>query len=415
MSENELCRFWGFIVAVALMTLAGVGTASASAKETVLYSFACGTDGCGPAGTLARDAAGNLYGATATGGNLACSVAESYGCGTVFELTPNSGGGWTETVLYSFTAGTDGALPYSGVVLDASGNLYGTTSLGGGGTLCGYGALGCGTVFKLTYSNGGWTETVLYSFSGGTDGSNPISGLVLDKVGNLYGTTVTGGGRAYGTVFELSPISGGWTESVLYSFTNGSDGYAPESSVVFDHLGNLYGTAEVGLYGGGTVFRLAPSASGWTESTIWSFSGGYDGSGPTGVIVHEGALYGTTSAGGDYNLGTAFQLTPAIGNWTMNVIHAFTGGNDGGEPLAGLVAGQRDLYGTTLYGGYYLFGTVFRLTPPKGNGEWTETVLYNFTGGSDGGNPDSPLTIGPGGLFGLTDLPHGLVYEITAQ
>ncbi len=402
---------------VALFAFAFTNQAFAEAKETVLYNFQCGTDGCGPSGALVRDQSGNLYGTTGSGGNLACG--NGSGCGTVFELTSDNTGNWTETVLYSFAGGTDGAYPKGGVILDAKGNLYGTTTWGVDGKSCQNSNSGCGTVFKLSNSGGGWTESVLYAFSGGADGAFPEAGLVFDKTGNLYGTTLYGGVNSCtyvgcGTVFELASTSSGWIETVIYAFPNVFGGYSPTSGVTFDYLGNLYGAASGGAYSNGVIFRLVPSPGGWTENTIWSFSGGYEGVSPTGVITHDGALYGV-AAGGQYNVGNVFQLRPAVGNWMLTVIHSFTGGNDGGLPYVGVVADSDHLYGTTQFGGYFQFGTVFRLTP-ESNDQWKEDVLYNFKGQSDGANPYSPLLLSPGSLFGFDNIaPGGQVYEITAK
>jgi uncharacterized repeat protein (TIGR03803 family) len=418
---SNRCALLGLLASAALMSAIFASYASAvSVQETVLYNFSnCGTGGCGPFGALVEDSAGNLYGTTSSGGNLAC---QGNGCGTVFELTPNGSGGWTETILYAFSGGSDGMDPYNGVIFDAAGNLYGTTSLGGGGGPdCQYGSGGCGTVFKLTQSGGIWSETVLYRFTGGADGSLPNSALVADKSGNLYGVTGQGGlqngcyGQGCGTVFEISPSSSGWAESVIYTFQSMEGAYAPYSTLVFDDLGDLYGTANGGVYDAGVVFRLARSPGVWTESNIWSFGGGYDGAQASGVIFHDGDLYGTTQ-GGLYDVGNVFQLTPAVGNWKMRVIYSFTGGNDGGFPLTALTASPKYLFGTTEFGGTFQDGTVFALVPGE-NGQWAETVLYNFTGGSDGANPYSPLLISSGNLDGFaysdTNPYIGEVFQIS--
>jgi uncharacterized repeat protein (TIGR03803 family) len=226
-------------------------------SEKVLHSFN-DTDGAYSSAGLIFDKNGNLYGTTLEGGDYGCSAS---GCGTVFELTPTAGGGWTETVLLNFN-GSDGSGPQAGLIFDAAGNLYGTTV--GGGTNCP--PFGCGTVFELTpTAGGGWTEKVLHSFGNGTDGANPFAGLIFDAAGNLYGTTYGGGtyrcgASGCGTAFELTPAAGGsWTETVLYSFSRGNDGFEPEAGLIFDSAGNLYGTTAVGgTYDGGTVFELTP-------------------------------------------------------------------------------------------------------------------------------------------------------------
>lgn len=384
---------------------------SAQANQTVLYDFTCGTDGCHPIGNLARDSQGNLYGTTIDGGDSGCN--EGTGCGVVFELSPMSGGGWNQTVIHTFIGGTDGSLPYSGVIIDASGDLYGVTFQGGTGSNCNNSSSGCGTVFKLTHSGSTWNESLIYTFAGGNDGANPMGGLVFDTAGNLYGTTEFGGTYSDGNVFELSPTSSGWNESVLHSFSFG-DGYSPNTKLAFDSLGSLYGTTPLGgSYGDGTVFRLVPSPSGWVETTIWNFTPITGGAFPNGVIVHGNALYGTTASGGAFNVGNVFQLKPAIGIWTYTQLWDFSGGRDGGEPAAGLTADPDHLYGTTFFGGRYGFGTVFRLR--QNSGVWIEDVLYSFTNNADGENPDSPLLLGPEGLFGFAnDSLGGLAYEITA-
>jgi uncharacterized repeat protein (TIGR03803 family) len=257
------------IFAVTLWVTSSWAATNWNAK--VLHNFGSGSDGQYPQSGLIGDAAGNLYGTTTYGGTYSCGEPN---CGTVFELTPIAGGGWTETVLHSFGSATDGYNPYSGVILDAAGNLYGTTA--GGGTHS------QGTVFKLSPSEGGgWTETVLHNFGNGTDegAAVPLAGLVLDAAGNLYGTTFVGG--AYycadlnggcGTVFELTPIAGGvWKETVLHSFGGGMNGYAPYAGVILDAAGNLYGTTEFGGiddcdvapdHGCGIAFKLTPTAGG---------------------------------------------------------------------------------------------------------------------------------------------------------
>ena len=242
----------------------------------------------------------------------------------MFKLTPTVGGAWTETVLYNFGNGTDGYAPSGGLIRDAAGNLYGTTEFGGTNH-CFIGQdRGCGTVFELTPTAGGeWTETVLHNFGSGTDGFTPVAGLIFDAAGNLYGTTGDGGNYGYGTVFELTPTNGGsWTETVLYSFNlQGSGGYGPGvGPLVFDAAGSLYGTAFYGgAYPGGTAFKLTPTVGGdWTETVLYSFGNGTDGSGPfaAGLIFDAaGNLYGTTWYGGthqcgQYGCGTVFELTP---------------------------------------------------------------------------------------------------------
>ncbi len=246
---------------------------SGSWAESVLYSFQGGIDGAGPGAGLTPDAAGNMYGTTTAGGGASGTDCQVDGCGTVYELSPNSDGSWSEKVLYSFQGGSDGAFPIGSLVSDRKGNLFGVT-LSGGSTPCYFGT-GCGTVFELQRGPSGWTKSTIYQFVGGTDGMSPQCSLTLDATGNLYGTTEYGGGFVlifgYGTVFELSPASGGsWTESVLYRFTGEADGGIPEGGVVLDSAGNLYGTSTAGGTsgvqgnGGGTVFKLTNGS--WTEN-----------------------------------------------------------------------------------------------------------------------------------------------------
>jgi len=357
-------------LAVFAVTLLVTSTwAATNWHEKVLFNFN-GTDGYQPMYGLIFDAAGNLYGTAFGGGDPSCG--DPNGCGTVFQLTPAPGGGWTETVLHSFKGyPTDGSYPYAGVIFDAAGNLYGTT--GGGGTY------GVGTVFELSpAAGGGWTETVLHSFNG-SDGHGPEAGLIFDAAGKLYGTTAWGGtgtdclNTGCGTVFKLTPVAGGgWTETVLHSFSN-TDGALPFAGLIFDAAGNLYGTTQQGgSYGFGTVFELTPTAGGgWTETVLFSFNGnwsGRDGGLPEAGLIFDAAgnLYGTTGAGGTYAYGTAFELTPtAGGGWTETVLHSFNNnGTDGESPLAGLIFDAAgNLYGTTGGGGTYGLGMVFELTP----------------------------------------------------
>jgi len=329
-----------------------------------LYNFPRpnqGDDGAEPNAPVVIGRDGSLYGTTTTGGGNQ---------GTVFKLTPAAHVcqttlcPWTETILYRFTGGSDGGGPFAPVILDAAGNIYGTTQSGGSADL--------GTVFKLTPSGSGWTETVLYSFSGIPDGSQAESGLVLDAAGNLYGTTADGGAGNSGTVFQLVPSGGEWTENILYSF-GPQDGYAPFGGLIFDNAGNLYGTTAYGYGGNGTVFELSPAGGGqWNFTDLYFLTSGAAGvPGPVGTLLLDsrGNLYGTTFEGGvpgcglGFGCGTVFELSPGSGGWTYNLLYQFSGGSDGGFPVDGLASDSRgNLYGAG-WGGNAGNGVVFQWTP----------------------------------------------------
>jgi uncharacterized repeat protein (TIGR03803 family) len=400
------------VIAVSLMASVG-----AVAQETVLYNFPCGVTGCEPGSNLIFDVAGNLYGTSPYGG------ATNYG--VVFELSPQAGGGWTEAVLHSFSDnGHDGFLPQSGLIFDAAGNLYGTTLNGGEHK--------GGTVFELSpATGGGWSEFVLHNFGAGTDGSEPYGGVILDAAGNLYGTTTLGGAHGDGTAFELSPVTGGgWTEKMLHSFSGTTDGSQPFAGLTFDAAGNLYGTAlEGGTYGDGTVFELIPQSGGqWAGKVLHTF-GEVNGNGalayePYGGVAFDqaGNLYGTTYYGGNGG-GTVYELTPSAGGaWKETPVRNF-GGPGGAQPLSGVVIDAAgNLYGTTVAGGNEHTkcasagcGVVYELTPVTGGG-WTETVLIDFNY-TDGGHPTGTLVFdAAGNIYGTTAAGgtgvFGTVFEI---
>jgi uncharacterized repeat protein (TIGR03803 family) len=421
MRQMNLRLTMGAILVVLAMVLMLQGGAAAASSSKVLYKFKGGNDGGHPLAGLVFDAAGNLYGTTSQGGGQTCDG--NAPCGTVFELTPNPDGSWTENVLYRFAGGSDGWGPEAGLTFDGAGNLYGTTIFGGGSTNCNG---GCGTAFKLTPNlDGSWTESVLYRFCQLTncaDGYEPYAGLTLDAAGNLYGTTPYGGASGIGIVFKLSPNGGSWTESVLHSFSGfPKDGDEPFSGLIFDAVGNLYGsTGAGGAFGNGTVFELTPNSGGsWTESVLHSF-GGADGAGPTGVTFDTaGNLYGTTAGGGASNVGTVFKLTlKSNGKWKENVLHSFAK-RAGANPYAGVtfdVAGN--LYGTTVNGGSANDGVVFKLFPQSG-GRWTYSVLQVFKG-NPGVNPYGGVVLDQAGkLYGTTNgcaigqKCRGIVFEVT--
>ena len=358
----------GLLTAALVAALMFGGAALAAAQEEVLHSFGKGMDGRFPEAGLTIDSKGNLYGATGEGG--------ADGGGMVFELTPKAGGGWTEKVLHNFPSDDkDGAYPLASLVFDTAGNLYGTTEYGG--------SEASGTVFELTPEAGGkWTEKVLHSFhDNGKDGYDPEARLILDTAGNVYGTTTYGGGAStYGTVFELTPKAGGrWAEKVLHRFDyNGKDGVNPYAGLILDTAGNLYGTTGGGgAYTYGTVFELTHKAGGkWTEKVLHNFNdNGKDGYLPAASLIFDSAgnLYSTTNVGGasgagcgGEGCGTVFELTPkAGGRWTEKVLHSFSdNGKDGVSPYAGLIFDAAgNLYGTTYFGGASGVGTAFEIKP----------------------------------------------------
>ncbi len=264
-----------------------------SKGETVLYNFAGGTDGANPQARLVMDASGNLYGTTAAGG--------AYSLGTAFEIS-----GTSETVLHSFGQGTDGAVPVSGLTLDASGNLYGTASVGGAG--------GYGTVFQLTNSGSGWSEITLHDFALGSDGGTPYGGLVMDKSGNLFGTSTQGGEAdgGGGAIFELSLANGSWTFSTVYDL----DGWGISGTfrdLLLDAAGNIYGTTHCdGANDAGTVYKLTPSNGVYSYTSLYVFTGGKDGQYSFSNLVSDkhGNLYGTMNGGGVKGDGVIFMVKP---------------------------------------------------------------------------------------------------------
>ena len=391
-----------------------------------LHSFTYNPDGGNPYAGLIMDAAGNLYGTTAQGG--------TGNGGTVFELV-NSSGSYSEIILHrfnnpSFFGGSDGSYPYAGLIMDAAGNLYGTTWAGG--------TTGYGTVFELMNptnpsnpSPGTYYETVLHSFTYNPDGGIPYAGLIMDAAGNLYGTTTEGGGTGYeGTVFELACTSSSATNScssfsasdtVLYTFgVSSGDGYIPNAGLIMDAAGNLYGTtAQGGTGNGGTVFELVNSSGSYSETILHSFNNsGSDGSSPYAGLIMDAAgnLYGTTWSGGTPGYGTVFELmsptnpsNPSPGTYYETVLHSFTYNPDGSYPYAGLIMDAAgNLYGTTYQGDANGTGTVFELMSPTNPsnpspGTYYETVLQNFNSSSDGSNPYAGLIMdAAGNLYGTT-------------
>lgn len=404
---------------VIMFALAAGVTQSAQAQAfTVLHAFTGGADGSDPITPVTLDRAGNVYGTAYKGGSV--------GAGTVFKLTPK-GSNWIFNTLYIFH-GPDGANPAAAVSFGADGLLYGSTPAGGkGGCQHGYPFNDCGVVYSLrppaTSCRSAlcpWSETVLHYFTGSGDGEAPSDGaLVFDSQGNLYGATIWGGTDDEGLVYQLTR-SNGWTETVLHSLV-WADGVLPVPGVMFDAAGNLDGAGEEGggIYGCGTVFQLTPGQYGWTANPLYSFtcvpwqipSGGI-------ALDQAGNIYGKFE-GNLQDLGGFYQLVPSGYGWTMNVIHTFdTGSPDGGWWQGGGPVFDRygNLYDTTYSEGAYGMGAVFKLTP--GSGGWTYTSLHDFTGGSDGANPQAALTIdSQGNLYGTArhggDGSSGVVFKIT--
>jgi uncharacterized repeat protein (TIGR03803 family) len=325
--------------------------------ETVLYNFKGGSsDGGNPSGQLVVDAAGNIYGSTLSGGR-GYGVNHEPGYGVVFELSP-SGSGWTETVIHYFL--DDGAP--SGLTIDAAGNLYGET--GGGGTS------DTGSVYEMSLGSAKWKYQTIYSFPAANDVDYPSGGLIFDSEGNLYGTTMSGGSAYDGTVFELQHANGKWTESTLYTFQSTADGVAPQCALVFDAAGNLYGTTAYGGdtscaqgYGCGEVFELSPVGDGvWTKTTLYAFTGSPDGHAPSAGLTIDKAsdLFGTTSNGGRKNTGALFELERQTdGSFAESVVFSFNNSNNGGYPSTPLVLEGTTLYGTAGNGGSDVQGVAF--------------------------------------------------------
>jgi uncharacterized repeat protein (TIGR03803 family) len=336
-------------------------------NETVLYSFTGGVDGAYPFYGVTEDFFGNLYGTTANGGTS--------GAGVVFKLDQRG----NETVLYNFTGGADGGYPSAGVTLDLYGNLYGATPYGG--------SAGSGVVFKVDAHN---HESVLYNFSGGTDGAYPFAGVILDWAGNLYSDTAGGGNAGFGTVFKLNPMG---QETVLYGFP-ASDGANPQAGVVEDSLGNLYGTTNGGgSHAAGTLFKISAAGQ---YSPLYNFTGGNDGSNPFGGVIlgSDGNLYGAAGGAGQYNAGLLYRMD-LFGNET--VLYSFTGGADGAYPNGVIRDSSGNLYGTTADGGTSGVGVVFKV-----DSSGHEIVLHTFSG-PDGKYPYAGVTLdSSGNIYGTT-------------
>ncbi|MHB8216320.1 MAG: choice-of-anchor tandem repeat GloVer-containing protein [Candidatus Sulfotelmatobacter sp.] len=326
--------------------------------HTVLYSFRGGRDGGEPYKGVTLDTQGNLYGTAVTGGGGSCEG----GCGVAFELT-HSGGSWIQSVIHYFTGGNDGSGPGSGLTFDRHGNLYGMTPTGG--------AYGLGVVYQLKpQTNGGWRLNVVHAFTGGDDGSSGSAGrLILDRAENLYGVTTVGGANGDGVAFEITRSLSGWTLLPLYAFKDQPDGALPYGGLIFDRAGNLYGTTYyAGANDVGTVYKLTHANGSWTETVLYSFKGGTDGSSPISTLVSDtaGNLYGTTSDGGTgCACGVIFKLARGVnGSWIESVPYRFPGAPNAGFSYNGMVADSAgNFYGATTHGGPANDGTIYKFTP----------------------------------------------------
>lgn len=415
--------------AAMLLALLVLAKAPATAQTfTTLYSFTGSTDGGFPTAELLADPSGNLYSTTFQGGAIPCAFGQ-FGCGTVFELSKSN----SEKAIYAFTGNADGAYPYAGLVMDSSGNFYGTTSAGGDLT-CPV-SNGCGTVFQVDARG---VEKVLYTFTGQADGATPVAGLVRDAAGNLYGVTQYGGNGAgsfgHGVVFEVDTTG---KETVLYTFGFPPDGSLPSARLFLDGKGNIYGTTYAGGIinnncgnGCGTIFKLSPNGKGgFTETVLYKFNGAPDGSNPKGALVADksGNLYGTTLTGGKTSshcggygpgCGTIFKLSHT---GKISLLYKFKNSPDGAGPWAGVIldSAKHVLYGTTRYGGNLTCvdgfedgcGTIFDFNLKTRK----ETTLYEFSGNSDGSYPIGALIEdNTGRLFGTASFgaTDGTVFRL---
>jgi uncharacterized repeat protein (TIGR03803 family) len=409
-----------------LCLLVGAGSRPAQAQTfTVIHNFT-GPDGANPVAGLTLDRGGNLYGTTEFGGRTGGGCG-SLGCGTVFRLQHHPSG-WILSQLLAFTGqtGNVGSTPQSSLTFGPDGALYGTTpgvafSLRPPPTICG--SISCP-----------WQETVLFTTNFST-GRDLIGGVAFDSAGKLYGTAQVGVTddncfSGCGTVHQIAKSGGVWTETTLHQFV-ATDGYYPNSGVIVDAAGNLYGVAPQSYYGSGVAFEMTPSGSGWNFNPLYQFpADGSQGAGPWGGIIFSetGSLYGTTAGGtGATSGGSVFELAPAGGSWNYTLIHAFSGSGSLPGPWGKLLLDAAgNLYGTTLKDGAYGYGNVFRLSPS--NGGWIYTSLHDFTGGSLGAYPYDGLVMDANGnLYGTTaaggqtgaecyvegNNQCGLVFEIT--
>jgi uncharacterized repeat protein (TIGR03803 family) len=390
--------------AISLASVLASALAANAATFTVLHTFTGGSDGGNPIDGVSIDKSGNLYGSAAGGG--------ANGYGTAFELK-HTKSGYTFDVLYNFASGKDGAAPGARVLKGPDGHLYGTTAQGGNGG---------GTVFDLgSIEKGGGgirKEAVLHSFAGGNDGYQASDGdLAFDAKGNIYGTTSYGGANNLGTVFELSPKAGGYTETILHSFGSGQDGSVPVGGITLDASGNVYGTTSAGgNTGSGTVYELVKSQN-YAESVIYNFQASTDGETPFSGLTFDkyGNLYGGATDGGVNSGGVVFELSPGSGGWTFNALYSTPGYGVSGPFRTPYVDADGNVYGTTHCDGEYSAGSVYELT--YSNGTWNYTSLHDFTGGSDGAYVfANPVFDAHGDIFGTTQIGgngYGVVWEVS--
>jgi uncharacterized repeat protein (TIGR03803 family) len=409
---HDRCWFRTAAVMAIVFALTVVLMQSAQAQTyTVLHNFTGGPgDGQSPLAGVTFDRAGNLYGTTLYGGT-------STEYGLVFKLVRQQSG-FVFNPLYSFKGTPDGSNPYAKITIGPDGGLYGTTDIGG--------AQNSGTVFKVTPPpticktvSCPWFESLLYQFGFSGDGGHPQSGLVFDQNGNMYGSS--GDTICCGVVYQFTRSGSVWTKSTLHHFTGGTDGSAPQGDVIRDQAGNLYGvTYRGGTNNGGVVYQLVPDGSGWRENILHSFNSANDGINPMGGLVLDqaGNLYGTTTDGGPLGGGTAFMLSPSGNSWTSTVIYSFQRTGRGPLPNGGLTFDAAgNLYGATLYGGSSDVGSIFKLTP--GGGGWTYTVLKDFTSDlHDGALPNGGIIFDANGNFYGTAAKGGtkgmgVVWKIT--
>jgi len=415
---------YGCVLTKLLMVMiAGLASmAGAQSQVKTLYRFRGYRDGGAPTGGLVIDASGNLYGTTYTGGRY---YPLGITCGTVFELSPTTGGGWKKKTIYEFTGGADGCYPTGSIAIDASGNLYGASQFGGVITGCQWtstlAVYGCGTVWQLSPATEGWAESTIYTFTPSI--AFRPTGIVRDANGNLFGTARPPGDK-FGLVYELSPTGGGaWIETTLHAFEL-SDGVFYDPSLLVDSSGNLFGNAyeggtlggSCGSFGGaggcGTVYELSPSLGGWSFNRF-AIPSTNRGIAPYGSFVEDssGHLFGVATQGGADSGGVVFELSPvAGGGWTESVIHIFGGNYPKGYWPQGLISdGSFGFYGITNAGGKHDCivgcGVVFHLVP-SAQGGWSEFIVHTFTGGYDEYSPNSLIRDASGNLYGTTQAEH---------